>query len=62
MQPVRGTGSVRGRGRGSRMRRGWIQPREEPMQVSVLSSPVGEVRINGVIQINFVLLCFFKII
>ena len=42
------------------MRRGWIQPREELMQVSVLSSPVGEVRINGVIQINFVLLCFLK--
>ena len=42
------------------MRRGWIQPREELMQVSVLSSPVGEVRIIGVIQINFVLLCFFK--
>lgn len=44
-QPIRGGGSMRGRGRGSRTRRGWVQPRNDNMQVSIVS-PVMTEEIN----------------
>lgn len=46
-QPIRGGGSMRGRGRGSRTRRGWVQPRNDNMQVSIVSPVMTEeVQIN----------------
>ena len=33
---------MRGRGRGSRTRRGWAQPRDDNMQVSVVSPMMAE--------------------